>query len=194
MPATWFTADTHFGHRHLLGAGAFASRPFASMEEHDETLIANWNDVVGARDLVYHLGDFALGPKGHAEAIFPRLRGRKALIVGNHDKAVRRLPWAEQHEWHREVTVEGRHVTLSHFPMISWPRCWHGALHLYGHLHGKIPGTRRSADVGVDLWGFRPVSLTEIVDSMALAAEYPPELWDHPDVVRERAAEAARRS
>ena len=76
MPATWFTADTHFGHRHLLGAGGVSHPgPFASMEEHDETLIANWNDVVGARDLVYHLGDFALGPKGHAEAIFPPVAG-----------------------------------------------------------------------------------------------------------------------
>ncbi|PIK72043.1 MULTISPECIES: hypothetical protein [Methylobacterium] len=33
-------------------------RPFASIEEHDETLIANRNAAVGTDDTVRHLGDF----------------------------------------------------------------------------------------------------------------------------------------
>ena len=35
----FFTSDTHFGHRHIL---EFCKRPFSSIEEHDEQLIANW--------------------------------------------------------------------------------------------------------------------------------------------------------
>lgn len=193
--AIWFTADTHFGHASLMeGGGAFAPRPFATVEEHDETLVANWNATVAPGDTVYHLGDFALAPREDAERIFRLLRGRKCLVAGNHDRTARKLPWAEQHEGFREVTVEGRHVVLAHFPMVSWPRCWHGSLHLYGHLHGKVPGTRRSADVGVDLQGFRPVSLTDLIDQMALAADWPPELWDHPAVKAEREAETGRRA
>lgn len=37
-----------------------------------------------------------------------------------------------------------------------------GDIHLYGHSHGTLPGTATSTDVGVDCFGFRPVTLAEI--------------------------------
>lgn len=52
----WFTADTHFGHRNIL---KHCDRPFGSVKEMDEALIAMWNAVVGLNDDVWHLGDFA---------------------------------------------------------------------------------------------------------------------------------------
>ncbi|KRP89238.1 hypothetical protein AOQ73_26835 [Bradyrhizobium pachyrhizi] len=33
-----------------------------------------------------------------------------------------------------------------------------GAIHVYGHSHGKLPGNGASCDVGVDRWDFRPVA------------------------------------
>ena len=54
----FFTADTHFGDAHILRQ---RGRRFASLAEHDETLVANWNAMVGPEDEVWHLGDFALG-------------------------------------------------------------------------------------------------------------------------------------
>lgn len=50
----YFTADTHFGHENII---KFCDRPFASVEEMDETLIANWNGRVRANDTVFILGD-----------------------------------------------------------------------------------------------------------------------------------------
>ena len=41
------------------------SRPFKDVEHMNETLIANWNRVVGPDNIVFHLGDFCLG--GSAE-------------------------------------------------------------------------------------------------------------------------------
>ena len=84
MPETWFTADTHFGHKGILGA---MGRPFASIQEHDDLLVHAWNARVRPDDTVWHLGDFAMGssPERCAE-LFGRLNGRKHLIVGNHDK------------------------------------------------------------------------------------------------------------
>lgn len=38
---------------------SFDSRPFKSIEEHDEALIKNWNNAVGMDDDVYLLGDIS---------------------------------------------------------------------------------------------------------------------------------------
>ena len=37
-----------------------------------------------------------------------------------------------------------------------------GDIHLFGHSHGSLPGTATSTDVGVDCFGYRPVTLDEI--------------------------------
>ncbi|MGU3466405.1 metallophosphoesterase family protein [Methylobacterium sp. C33D] len=172
--AIFFTADTHFGHAGILAA---CKRPFATVAEHDALLIEAWNATVAPGDTVYHLGDFALSKDAAAvERVFKRLNGRKILIVGNHDRRNRKLPWAEQHEGIYEAAIEGRHFVMCHYPMRSWPRAYRGSLHLYGHTHGRLPGTTQSCDVGVDVWGYRPVSLAAVVDAMALSDTVPEEL------------------
>ena len=61
MARTWFTSDTHWGHAGILKESMHCRRDlvFSSVEEMDETMIANWNSVVGPKDEVWHLGDFA---------------------------------------------------------------------------------------------------------------------------------------
>lgn len=54
----YFTSDTHFYHSNIIG---FCKRPFKNVEDMNETLIENWNRVVGQDDIVFHLGDFCLG-------------------------------------------------------------------------------------------------------------------------------------
>ena len=54
----FFTADTHFFHRNII---KYCNRPFHSVGEMNETMIANWNAVVKPRSIIYHLGDFGLG-------------------------------------------------------------------------------------------------------------------------------------
>ena len=49
----YFTADTHFDHANII---RFCNRPFATVEEMNETLIANWNRKVHGNDTVYILG------------------------------------------------------------------------------------------------------------------------------------------
>ena len=72
--ATWFTADTHFGHGNVI---RYCERPFASVEEMDEVLIENWNYVIRPKDTIYHLGDFTLTGKEKANDYFSSLNGRK---------------------------------------------------------------------------------------------------------------------
>lgn len=80
----WFTSDSHFYHANII---KYCNRPFASVEEMNEKLIENWNSVVGKDDIVWHLGDFCLGPdqKKHIPELVSKLNGRINLVLGNHD-------------------------------------------------------------------------------------------------------------
>lgn len=81
---TWFTSDWHLGHRNVVTLGE--GRPFASIEEHDEALIARHNALVSPDDLVWVLGDVAMGDITASLAKCARMNGRKILICGNHDR------------------------------------------------------------------------------------------------------------
>src|SRR3546814_12795510 len=77
----FFTSDTHFGHGGALG---LFRRPFESVREMDEAMIARWNETVGPADEVWHLGDFALRkPARYMAEILDRLAGPKHLALGN---------------------------------------------------------------------------------------------------------------
>jgi calcineurin-like phosphoesterase family protein len=56
MSEILFVSDTHFGHYNII---RHCNRPW-TVEEHDEKLIEAWNSAVGKKDIVYHLGDFAM--------------------------------------------------------------------------------------------------------------------------------------
>ncbi|QEE39922.1 MULTISPECIES: metallophosphoesterase [unclassified Methylobacterium] len=167
---TWFTSDTHFGHRGVLG---MESRPWSDIARHDDDLVHAWNSVVRPGDDVFHLGDFALNSsKERCQEVFARLKGLKHLIIGNHDGPRHiELPWATEPQVLRTIFVDRQRCVLCHYGMRTWDGIWGGAIHLYGHSHGRLPGTSRSLDVGADAWGYRPVSLTEILQRMA---ETPP--------------------
>ena len=81
--ANYFIADLHFGHTNIL---SFDARPFKTIEEHDETLIKNWNNTVGIDDDIYILGDISWHNSTKTIEIFKQLNGNKHLIKGNHDQ------------------------------------------------------------------------------------------------------------
>jgi calcineurin-like phosphoesterase family protein len=159
--ALFFTADHHFGHG---GARGLFKRPFGSVAEMDAAMVARWNEVVGAGDQVWHLGDFAVRPPAARMAeLLAALAGEKRLIVGNNDgpATTGRGGWASvQH--YAELEVDGVPLVLCHYPLRSWNRMGRGALNLHGHSHGRLAPLRRQADVGVDCWDFRPVTLAQI--------------------------------
>jgi calcineurin-like phosphoesterase family protein len=173
MSRVHFTADHHFGHEGIIG---MCNRPFTSAEEMDETLITYWNAVVRPNDKVWHLGDFAhrADPK-RMRVVFDRLNGTKHLVIGNHDKqATQQLPWASQQQM-AVLCVDGVRSVLCHYGMRVWPEQRRGAIQLYGHSHGRLPGTSLSIDVGVDCWNYMPVNLKQILDRIKELPEADPE-------------------
>jgi calcineurin-like phosphoesterase family protein len=170
---TFFTADHHFGHENIIG---LSSRPFASVEEMDAEMITRWNEVVAPGDNVWHLGDFAFRCElRRKRAIFSQLNGSMHLVPGNHDDAdTLKLAWASIGQI-SEITVDGQRLVMCHYGMRTWPGVHRGAIHLYGHSHGSLPGNAQCIDVGVDVWGFRPVTLPAIREVLERFAVKPRE-------------------
>lgn len=168
----FFTADTHFSHARII---ELCKRPFSSMEEMDETMVQRWNDRVKPDDLVYHLGDFTLKGADVAGSFLDRLNGRLTLVIGNHDRSSVMLlsRWASVIPA-LEISVGGKLITMCHYAMRVWNGSHRGALMLYGHSHGTLPGSSQSLDVGVDAWDFRPVTIYEIMARMAALPAYMP--------------------
>lgn len=172
----FYVADTHFCHPRIL---AMCNRPFSSVEDHDEAIVANWNSVVRDDDFVYHLGDFGFHLGLNSERIrglFYRLKGRKHLVIGNHDVTKRGdlhptlagLDWAARPEHALRTRDGGRDLWLSHYAARVWPSQHYGSFHFYGHSHGNLPGQGLSRDVGVDLpdVAFTPRTFAELTEDM----------------------------
>ena len=79
MSIVRFIADLHLGHKFMA-----THRGFASVEEHDEHIITQWNSVVHKRDTTYILGDVTM-EKAEQYALLDRLNGAKRVVLGNHD-------------------------------------------------------------------------------------------------------------
>jgi calcineurin-like phosphoesterase family protein len=96
------------------------------------------------------------------------------LIRGNHDhsnrinKAIGARGWQSVSDMKHLTLPCGTMLVLCHYGMRVWNKSHHGAIQLYGHSHGNLPGDSQSCDVGVDAWGFMPVSIEMIKTRLAL--------------------------
>lgn len=80
----YYISDLHFGHARLNEK--IDCRGFESTEQMDEYMIAQWNSRVKDGDHVFILGDLSVSSQGEeVNQIFHRLKGRKTLLIGNHD-------------------------------------------------------------------------------------------------------------
>ena len=170
----YYTSDLHLGHANVI---RHCSRPFISADEMDAVLIKNWNDKVHANDTVYIVGDFLFRAKRPAEEYLAELKGKKHLIVGNHDKywmkKVDLSGWFESVSPMLFVTDRGRTATLCHYPMMSWPGMSKGGYMVYGHIHNNtdavywplIASCELMLNAGTDINGFAPVTLEEMIDN-----------------------------
>jgi len=158
--ALLFTADTHFGDHRTLN---IHRRPFGTVAEMDEALVAAWNAAVGVDDVVWHLGDVARRPDDVA-ALLACLNGTKHLIRGNNDPVAtgEAEGWASVGDY-AELTEEGHLLVLCHYPFRSWNGQHRCAINLHGHSHGRLKPMLRQHDVGVDARRFRPVRLSELL-------------------------------
>lgn len=134
----YYISDLHFG-----CINKFEERTI----EHDKLIIENWNNVVTNGDTVYILGDVGrVGNNKDNEYLckcISVLKGRKVLILGNHDKHllkdIRLKQLFTEICDYKEVidSFEGNNynLTLSHYPVLFWNNQHKGWIHIYGHVH-----------------------------------------------------------
>lgn len=174
----FFTSDLHFGHKNIIN---FCNRPWETTEEMDEALIANWNSVVGEKDIVFDLGDFAFATNGRWKELIQRLNGKHYLILGNHDitrwPGDKTMQLFERVEQQMIIYIDNRCIYLNHYPYLcyggSWRKPDNAVWELYGHVH-TCPNSSGADDermihkfpfqydVGVDNNNYTPVSWKEV--------------------------------
>jgi calcineurin-like phosphoesterase family protein len=160
MLNTFFTSDTHFGHRNILHLCSQRNH-FRSIEEHDKKLVENWNSVVPPDGTVYHLGDVSYRAANQTvEDLLAKLNGTIHLVVGNHDKVafLRKTGRFASISTRIELKAGETRVILDHFPIEEWNQMHRGAIHLHGHTHGHSLQKPNRIDVGVDVHNFFPVT------------------------------------
>ena len=196
----WFTSDTHFGHVNICrGASNWMqrianegreptkaeiaefhrqTRDFKTVEGMNRAIIDNINSCVKEDDILYHLGDFAMGSHENIARFRNSLKCQTIhLILGNHDQHIVKKP--EYQELFTSINttlgwpdvkkskIGGTRFLLCHFPMLVWDKHMHGSIHLHGHSHGSLKNEqfykRKVMDVGIDAHPeFRPFHIDEI--------------------------------
>jgi len=169
-PEIYVTADTHFFHANII---KHCNRPFKNVWEMNEVMIDNWNRTIPVKNSwVYILGDYVWRNKMKVIEVSKRLNGQKFLVRGNHDFRSVKGEAQKCFQWIKdlyELKLAKTSIIMCHYPMRSWPRSHHGSYHFYGHTHklDSIP-ERRTFNVGVDLWDYRPLHIEELVDNNLL--------------------------
>lgn len=169
--SVYFTSDTHFCH---LGVITKERHTWcSSIDDMNQRLIVEHNAVVKPEDVTYNLGDVSFAGLGRTAEILRQINGTYRVVPGNHDdkKMLRRLVEMELIELLPplfDLKVDQHRIVLCHFPLLSWSRMQHGALHFHGHCHGSLTEVdSRRADVGVDTaFGHGPVLLETVVNTL----------------------------
>jgi len=114
------------------------------------------------------------------------MKGRIHMILGNHDKPLRQaikrgllkdLFDSGKLEVYGSIksdiitakilSIDGRRVTLSHYAYRTWPSAFRGAIHLFGHSHGKLSDYYRSFEIGVDSNNGYPWEWNQILEKVS---------------------------
>ena len=142
----WFTSDLHFCHdREFI----YKPRGFNSLYDMEEYVIEDWQKVADD-DIVYVLGDFALGMDEHRlNNIISRLKGNIKLIIGNHDTDNKLQFYKEKWGWKIDIVgyatiikYKKRSFYLSHYITLTGnlesdpKKC---IINVSGHTHSKEP-------------------------------------------------------
>lgn len=167
MSKTWFISDPHFGHKSII---KLANRPFATVEEMDNTIINNINFKVKHDDILYCLGDFA-----HRVTVEKIIEYRKRinchniiLIAGNHDRKILLDSslynlFTLVHPLGTLLQLNKKWVTCCHYPMLSWFRSRRGGIMLHGHSHEAKNNQKHRYNVCVENYNYEPITLEEIL-------------------------------
>ncbi|MBQ8686317.1 MAG: metallophosphoesterase [Alphaproteobacteria bacterium] len=160
--AKFVFSDPHFDSASIIING---QRPFSSVSEMNETLIKNYNETVSKQDICYWLGDIMYGAtKDKVRAILQQLRGRKYLIMGNHDRGHSETWWLScgfDRVYSHPIYDAENYIMLSHEPLPEFGD-YDPIANIHGHIHIQdydFSNHKNCINVCVEKTGYRPVPL-----------------------------------
>ena len=168
----WFISDTHFFHANILKflddqGHKFRGNIWSNVEDMNESMVKNWNSVVGENDYVYHLGDVTFRYDGAFNNLMSRLKGKKRLIIGNHDKVWN--PALSKHFEKADIwkgfsdKEAGIAFTASHFPLPQYG-LRNGKHNAHGHIHQNKSREPHQYNLSVEAIDFTPVHVDQVVE------------------------------
>ncbi len=164
----WVTSDTHFGHENILNfkdenGFHFRGDLFPNVQEMNDHMVDKWNSVVKPGDIVYHLGDVFFGDKDEFKKLWPKLVGRKRLVVGNHDD----VKWLSSGGFFNKVMMWRMFpewgVVLSHVPLHTSSFGHKAKFNVHGHIHQRCSPTPRHINVSVEVTDYTPVHIEDVM-------------------------------
>jgi len=185
----WLISDTHFCHSNILNfTDAFTGEPvrpdFTDVNHMNSYMIEQWNSTVKQGDVVYHLGDVAMGPdhKEWMKRYFNRLNGSKRLLVGNHDdvKFLASGGWFQKVGLWRQFTEHN--LLLSHVPLHPMsstrgrPDSPVNMVNVHGHIHQNQSPPGDYINVSVEAIDYTPVHIEDIAQQAKKLLEKPNEI------------------
>ena len=121
MNKIYITSDLHFGHDKYF---MYSPREFDTIQEHDETIVKNWNSIIDDTDTVFVLGDIMLGDNENGMKCLRQLRGHIRIVLGNHDTLTRinlyqSVPTISIAGYADVIKYRKYHFYLSHYPTLT---------------------------------------------------------------------------
>lgn len=162
MSSSFITSDLHIDHKKVI---EFNDRPFTSVEEMRDALLEEIN-ALPPNATLYVLGDTVV--RGNRESLrwfLNRIRRDIKLVwvLGNHDDGLESV-FADygQVNYLLHLKHGDKAIVMCHYPLTEWRRGQHGAIHFFGHCHGRFEHHGKSLDVGWDVHR-RILSLDEAI-------------------------------
>lgn len=157
-------SDQHFRHSRVI---EYAGRPFANVEQMNQTMINNHNNTVNDGSVVVFGGDITFGNEAINKEVMEQMKGRHLFIYGNHDfnhggryntKFMKEAAACALFQY--EINGNMYDIVISHYPILcDLPD---NVINIYGHTHQHVMlGLRFS--MCVEQTNYKPKSWNEFL-------------------------------
>ncbi len=145
-------------------------RPFDNVDQMTKQLIDNWNKVVGANDIVYHIGNFAWDPKTAYDAMIA-LKGKVIyFVLGEEDQSLidiskkGTLPPRIKiiSDLHAQSDIKS---IISYWPLLEWQNKRKGYYNITGYSNRKYKTNpkQKRINASTDQCNYRPQNVHSII-------------------------------
>ena len=134
------------------------SKDFETVEDYHKAIVKNANEkITNPNAIVLFTGD--IGKKEYFEEVLGQIKGRKFLILGNHDNYSKEV-YKEYFEevWNHPIFIN-RRVVASHIPIPTEP----GVLNIHSHTHYIDLDSERHINVCPEKWGYKPILFKKLL-------------------------------